>query len=100
MVKRMCFIFTEGQNPGRFAGELKNDVLPYKNLLKYQLLDIKDESIYVTVIEVELEIQDDKRNSSIKYVFRLVYEDNNGNPIVRGDAKGSWKIMTLYPLNL
>lgn len=99
MVKRMCFIFSEGQNPGRFAGELRNDVLPSRKLLKYHLLDIKDESVYVTVIEVKLEIQDDTGNSSIKYVFRMVYEDNVGNYLVRDDVEGSWKVMTLYPLN-
>ena len=98
MVKRMSFTFAEGHNPKKFAGELRDDVLPGRKLLKYQLLNIKDESVYISVIEVNLEIQD-KRNPSIKYVFRIVHEDDKGNLIVRGDTEGSWKIMALYPLN-
>lgn len=99
MAKRMCFIFAEGQNPSKFAGELRDDVLPGKNLFKYQLLDIKDESVYINVIEVKLDIQNEEGNLSHKYVFRMIYEDNEGKEVIRGDEEGSWKIMTLYPLD-
>jgi len=63
--------------------------LDYKKLDHFRLLIIKDTSPSATDIDVQLEFGD--ANSNITK-FTLLFEDDNGRGLVRGEKGGSWKV--------
>lgn len=63
--------------------------LDYKNLDHFKLLERTDTSPSATEIEVQLDFKDD--DSTITK-FTLLFEDDNGRGLVRGEKGGSWKV--------
>lgn len=63
--------------------------LDYKKLDHFRLLKIKDTSPSATDIDVQLEFGDEDSNIT---KFTLLFEDDNGRGLVRGEKGGSWKV--------
>jgi len=77
---------------GKLAGELRK-VFEGKQLKDYELVNIIDKGAALTVIETKLEFTNDQGNSIIdNRVFRLIYQDNQSNTLIRGYHDGEWKI--------
>lgn len=63
-----------------------------KHLKDFKILSIKDESPAITEISVALSYEMENTLIDKEYVFRLLNEDKDGNPAVRGKPNTSWGI--------
>lgn len=77
----------------KWAGELRQ-VFEGKHLIKYELIEVKDIAAAVSEIKVFLEFKSEKDLlfKDIR-VFRLLYQDTQSNPVIRGYSDGEWKIL-------
>lgn len=64
-----------------------------KRLTAFTLVDVRDEAPAVTTITVKLVYDDEAAQQERTIGFRLVYQDSAGNPAVRGQPSGTWKIL-------
>ena len=74
------------------AGEVR---LNFKGkLLKgYKLLGIKDEAAAITEITVEVTLKHRDKILTEKFSLRMVHEDSEGNPALREEPDGNWRIV-------
>lgn len=81
------------ESVGKLAGELR-EVFAKKQLIKFELVKIKDIGAAVTEVEtiLEFESEGDKRINDNR-IFRLIYQDEQSNPLIRGYHEGEWKIL-------
>lgn len=76
------------ESPGKDAGRIRNHYA-LCNLKSFEIVEVKDETPAVTEIKVKLCYE---RNGEIEreVMFRLVNEDTQGNPAVRGKTNSRW----------
>ena len=80
---------------GQLAGKYRNE-LSDKELLDYELVEIKDESPAISEVFVKTKYRINDSETEKKLKFRLVYEDEEGSPFVRGDEEGKWMIFESF----
>lgn len=73
------------------AGRVR-EIFINKRLIDYRLLAIRDESAAITEIDACLTFDKGQVNKT----FRLIYEDENCSPLVRGMENGSWRVLHNY----
>ncbi|WP_052374202.1 hypothetical protein [Methanobacterium sp. SMA-27] len=86
----------EERNLKQMVGILRKKVFENKRLTGYEILAIKDETIGVTNIEVNLNFKDENGEISPNTTFKLWYIDSKGKLNIRGTKGCSWKILTGY----
>ncbi|MCP1188024.1 hypothetical protein NKR17_02790 [Priestia flexa] len=79
---------------GKLAGKLR-EVFEGKKLVDYKLVNGYDNASAISEVETELifEREEDGKQVTDNRTFRLMYQDEEGNPIPRGYKKAEWKFM-------
>ncbi|MED4590752.1 MULTISPECIES: hypothetical protein [Priestia] len=79
---------------GKLAGKLR-EVFEGKKLVDYKLVNVYDNASAISEVETELifEREEDGKQVTDNRTFRLMYQDEEGNPIPRGYKKAEWKFM-------
>lgn len=77
------------------AGQIRK-ILENILLQNAEITIIKDVSAAVTEIDCSLMIEKGMEKLTIPHTFRLIYSDEVGNPLLRGVAEGSWKLIPSY----
>ena len=88
------------QHPGQAALEVKND---YSKVIldDFTLLEVKDDTPAITDVKLDLSIL--RNEIKHKVSVRLIYIDQKGLPLLRGELNGKWSIIQngfssiLYP---
>ncbi|MBT2663883.1 hypothetical protein [Bacillus sp. ISL-45] len=77
----------------KMAGNLR-EVFEGKKLVDYKLVNVYDNASAVSEIETELifEREEDGKQVTDHRTFRLVYQDEDNNPIPRGFKQAEWKV--------
>lgn len=85
---------TKGEESiGKLAGELR-EVFQKKQLISFELIEVKDIGAALTEVEVNLEFKTESdRIINDRRTFRLLYQDNQNNTLIRGYHDGEWKIL-------
>lgn len=74
------------------AGRMR-DIFSGKNLFDYQIEAIRDEAAAISEIDTKLTFEVEGNNIEVNRTFRLIYEDENCSPIIRGLSNGEWRIL-------
>lgn len=86
-------IKTFGDHPlSKRAGEVRLNFLG-KSLTRYKLLEIKDEASAITEITVEVTLNYRDKILTEKFSVRMIHEDSEGNPVLREEPDGNWRII-------
>ena len=95
MAGKMTLMSTKGKILKNIAGNLR-DIFNGKEVLGYRILEIIDVASAISEIKVEFELK--KAGKVINHIskFRMIYENQNGDPSLRGEPNGSWKIIIGY----
>jgi len=82
------------KSTNQLAGEIREKIGNIE-VIKYEIQSIKDEAPAITEIRaIVTALTNDKENSkTIK--FRMIYQDMEGNPLVRGNQKGKWYLLDM-----
>lgn len=81
------------------AGEIREQ-FQGKILTGFKLVKINDLAAAMTEISLELDIQYEERRITKEIGVRIINEDQNGNPVIRGESGGNWLIIenSLIPI--
>jgi len=81
------------------AGEIREQ-FQGKILTGFKLVKINDLAAAMTEISLELDIQYEKTRITKEIGVRIINEDQNGNPVIRGESGGNWLIIenSLIPI--
>ena len=74
------------------AGEVRLN-FQGKSLEGYKLLEIKDEAAAITEIIVEVTLHHRDKILTEKFSVRMIHEDSEGNPALREELDGNWRII-------
>lgn len=86
-------IKTFGDHPlSKRAGEVRLNFLG-KSLTRYKLLEINDEASAITEITVEVALNYRDKILTEKFSVRMIHEDSEGNPVLREEPDGNWRII-------
>jgi len=77
----------------KLAGKLR-EVFKGKKLVDYKLVNVYDIASAVSELETDLifEREEDGKQVTDHRMFRLMYQDEDGNPIPRGYKQAEWKV--------
>ncbi len=93
---------TKPQDIKKKAGEIKQD-LEHKQFIGAKIVNIVDKTISLTEIQINLEFKIyDEIKKYNDYKIRLIYQDINGNPVVRNDKNSeiTWRIIPAVFYNI
>src|SRR5699024_3248126 len=77
----------------KLAGELR-EVFAKKQLKAFELVKIEDKAPAITEIETTLEFASEENKQILdNRVFRLIYQDKQNTPLIRGYHNGEWKVL-------
>lgn len=77
----------------KLAGELR-EVFAKKQLKAFELVKIEDKAPAITEIETILEFASEENKQILdNRVFRLIYQDKQNTPLIRGYHNGEWKVL-------
>ncbi|WP_209121713.1 hypothetical protein [Alkalihalobacillus sp. BA299] len=96
MAKMVSKHFTKDKTVGKLAGELR-EIFIGKKLVGFKLVNVYDNAPAISEIEMLLEFEREEEHTiyEIVHKFRLSYEDENGETVVRGYKEAEWRIMML-----
>lgn len=79
---------------GKLAGRLR-EIFENKKLVDYKLVTVTDTASAISEVETELifERKEDGKQVTDNRTFRLMYQDEEGNPVARGYKKAEWKFI-------
>jgi hypothetical protein len=73
------------------AGEVRLN-FQGKSLEGFKFLEIKDEAAAITEITVEVALKHRDKILTEKFSVRMIHEDSEGNPALREEPDGNWRI--------
>lgn len=78
----------------QLAGEVREK---FENIevINYVIQSIKDEAPAITEIKAKVTALTDGKENSKTIKFRMIYQDTEGNPHVRGNKKGKWYLLDM-----
>jgi hypothetical protein len=79
----------------KVAGRIR-EIFEDKRLLSFKISNIKDESPAISEIEISLSIEKKDKIICDNTIFRMIYENEKKDPILRGEKGGMWKILSGY----
>ncbi|MCR9013809.1 hypothetical protein [Aquiflexum gelatinilyticum] len=85
------FVFDE-KSPSKRAGEIRR-LLATKTPQKFEILAIDDQAAAITEISVRISAEVGEETIIFDHTFRLIYEDENNQTLVRGEFGGSWRLI-------
>jgi len=90
MAKRVTILQSFSHN--KKAGELRTK---YRNveIQKFSINEIIDEAPAISEVKIVLDYKNDSQTYSKEITTRMIFRDDKNNPLVRGSAEGSWKIL-------
>lgn len=91
---KLFSVFNTKNNFSKYASEVRS-LYGDLQISKFTILEIIDTAPAITEVLVQINISDKQTE---KYRFRLMYEDEDGNPLVR-NHNGKWRIMLINPLD-
>lgn len=80
-----------GGHPGRKAGDARKYFGPYK-LCDFSIVAVEDEAAAISKIRVKLKWKHQEVADDTEIAVRLIYIDDTGSPLLRGEVGGSWRI--------
>jgi len=91
--KMAGFMKTFGDSPlSKRAGEVRLN-FQGKSLEGYKILEVKDEAAAITEITVEVTVTHRDKILIEKINVRMIHEDSEGNPKLREEPDGNWRII-------
>ncbi|ADZ09360.1 SEC-C motif domain protein [Methanobacterium lacus] len=81
---------------GIIAGKFSREIFNKKNLKSFKILEIIDEAPAISEIKTELVIEKKERQLKKEITFRIIYEDEKGQPEIRTMNNGSWKFISCF----
>lgn len=92
-IARMLEFNRKYETVGKLAGKLR-EVFEGKSLVDYKIVNVYDNASAISEIETELifEREADGKQVTDHRTFRLMYEDEDGNPFPRGYKQAEWKV--------
>lgn len=95
LIAKQLDTFPRGKKSiNQLAGEVR-EKFENKEVLKYQIQSIVDEAPAITEIKVKVTVLTNGKENSKVIKFRIIYQDMEGNPLVRGNQKGKWYLLDL-----
>ena len=85
------FAFRE-KSVSKRAGEVRR-LLGTKTPQKFEILTIDDQAAAITEVSVRMDAKVGVETISFEHTFRLLYEDENNQTLVRGESGGSWYLI-------
>lgn len=78
----------------QLAGEVREK---FENIevIKYEIQSIEDEAPAITKIKANVTGLTNGKENSKTIKFRMIYQDTEGNPLVRGNKKGKWYLLDM-----
>lgn len=98
--KMASLIKTFGDAPlSKRAGEIREQ-FQGKILTDFKFVEINDLAAAMTEISLELNIQYEEKRIAKEIGVKIINEDQNGNPVIRGEPGGNWLIIenSLIPI--
>ncbi|WP_134702978.1 hypothetical protein [Ammoniphilus sp. YIM 78166] len=80
---------------GKLAGRLR-EIFKDKKLVSYELVNVTDNAPAISEIETKLVFDYNGEQIEDNRKFRLIYVDENYDPVARGYKKANWKVMLDY----
>ena len=77
---------------GKKAGQVKQD-FGHINLLAYEIKAVEDEAAATSHVQVCLEFSRQSVSQVEEISIRAIYQNNENNPLIRGEEGGNWKIV-------
>lgn len=77
---------------GKKAGQVKQD-FGYLDLTSYKIEAVEDKAASASHVLVRLEISTQSEPRIEEVWVRAIYQDQENNPLIRGDKGGNWKIV-------
>ena len=87
-------VFGASSDLSRVPAAQVRSVYGQLELITFSITRVEDAAPAVTEVETDLEYLENGSNKSMSHRFRLVYEDAEGNPHMRGHPDGKWWIVT------
>lgn len=82
-----------GVSEKKLAGEIRHTFHSI-NLTSYRLKAVQDRAPAVTEVATELEFDLNGKTVKVDHAFRLIYQTEEGKPLVRTMPGGSWRLIT------
>ncbi len=78
----------------QLAGEVREK---FENIevIKYKIESIVDEAPAITEIRARVTALSNEKENSKEIKFRMIFQDIEGNPLVRGNQKGKWYLLDM-----
>lgn len=74
------------------AGRLREDLKGLR-LLEWAVVSVRDDSASISTVGVRLKVQVSARTEELTTELRMMYADDQFEPLVRGDPQGRWYAM-------
>ena len=91
LIAQSLLYFTE-EPLGKKSGKARKDFGDYIPFA-YKVISINDETAAISLVDVELDFHLKEHPITKKVSVRVIYQDNENNPVVRSEKNGSWKIL-------
>lgn len=91
LLAQSLLYFTK-EPPGKKSGKARKDFGSYIPFA-YKVISINDESAAISLVDIELDFHLKEHPITKKVSVRVIYQDNENNPMVRCEKNGSWKIL-------
>ncbi|MEB3286881.1 MAG: hypothetical protein VKJ04_05205 [Vampirovibrionales bacterium] len=88
-------VYYDKRSLGKRAGQIRKELVGIE-LINSRLLKIKDEAAAVTEIQCELTYNMAGKELRDRLRFRMLYVDEDIDPIVRDEPEGMWQIIPSY----
>ena len=75
--------------------KIKN-ILNDKLLISYELMRIEDCAPAISEVTMSFNIVFENKNHLKIFTLRLIYQNTEGSPLVRGEAMGQWKFIDSF----
>ncbi len=90
-----CLPWFDRGHLDKTAGEMRAQYAS-KTLQAFEFLEVRDEAAGVTEIRAKLRYEEDGNTAERIIDYRLIYEDAQGDPVVRGKPGADWAIYAGY----
>jgi len=83
-----------GKTMNKIAGEVREK---FENIevTKYEIISVTDEAPAITEIGVNVTVLTNAKEHTKALKFRMIFQDLEGNPLVRGNRKGKWYLIDM-----
>jgi hypothetical protein len=88
-------VYYDNRPINKRAGQIRNEMRQL-TLIDALILSVEDYSPAITNINCQLTIKIDEHIQKKLFTFKMIYGDENSNPLSRGHEDGTWKVVPSY----